>query len=78
MSKKKKMGVWHFDPKKKTRDAIYLGRIKLTKKDLAMYEGALGRKPSYKRIIKGGFSFNWMQYRRYRIIFISYGLLRTI
>ena len=32
LSKKKEMGVWHFDPQKKTKDALYLGRIKLTKK----------------------------------------------
>ena len=31
---------------------FYNRKAKLTKKDLAMYEGALGRKPSYKRIIK--------------------------
>ena len=37
MSKKKRMRVWHFDPQKKSKDAKYLGRIKLTKK---MVDGA--------------------------------------
>ena len=34
-------------------------KVKLTKKDLAMYEGVVGRKPSYKLAIKES---NWQDY----------------
>ena len=34
-------------------------KVKLTKKDLAMYEGVVGRKPSYKLAIKES---NWQTY----------------
>ena len=37
----------------------YQRRVKLTKKDLAMYEGVVGRKPSYKLAIKES---NWQDY----------------
>ena len=34
-------------------------KVKLTKKDLALYEGVVGRKPSYKLVIKES---NWLDY----------------
>ena len=34
-------------------------KAKLTKKDLALYEGVVGRKPSYKLVIKES---NWLDY----------------
>ena len=37
----------------------YQRKVKLTKKDLAMYEGVVGRKPSYKLAIKES---NWQDY----------------
>ena len=37
----------------------YNRKVKLTKKDLAMYEGVVGRKPSYKLAIKES---NWLTY----------------
>jgi hypothetical protein len=51
----------------KPTDKTYLGKkvlyynrkVKLTKKDLAMYEGVVGRKPSYKLAIKES---NWKDY----------------
>ena len=45
------MRVWHFDPQKKSKDAKYLGRIKLTKK---MVDGA---KMSVEDPYYLGFSF---------------------
>ena len=37
----------------------YERKVKLTKKDLAMYEGVVGRKPSYKIAIKES---DWLTY----------------
>ena len=37
----------------------YNRKVKLTKKDLALYEGVVGRKPSYKLVIKES---NWLDY----------------
>ena len=42
------------------KKVLYFNRkVKLTKKDLALYEGVVGRKPSYKLIIKES---NWLDY----------------
>ena len=42
------------------KKVLYFNRkVKLTKKDLAMYEGVVGRKPSYKLAIKES---NWQTY----------------
>ena len=42
------------------KKVLYFNRkVKLTKKDLAMYEGVVGRKPSYKLAIKES---NWKDY----------------
>ena len=42
------------------KKVLYFNRkVKLTKKDLAMYEGVVGRKPSYKIAIKES---NWQTY----------------
>ena len=42
------------------KKVLYFNRkVKLTKKDLAMYEGVVGRKPSYKLAIKES---NWQEY----------------
>lgn len=42
------------------KKVLYFNRkVKLTKKDLALYEGVVGRKPSYKLVIKES---NWLDY----------------
>ena len=42
------------------KKVLYFNRkVKLTKKDLKMYEGVVGRKPSYKLAIKES---NWLDY----------------
>lgn len=44
MNKMKKSGTWHFNPKIKSKDAKYLGRLKLTK------DIVIGAKKSVKKI----------------------------